>query len=120
MSAEARKMGRSLVVRLAGELDLHTAIQFREVVESRLDADDSLTSLILNMSRVEFVDSSGLGAILGRYKRISQRGGQVYLVRVQPRVRRIFELSGLFKILSEAASEEEAVRQVGEVAGRGA
>lgn len=115
MTAEARKMGRTLVVRLGGELDLHTAQGFRDVVEGRLDADENLVNLILNLNRVEFVDSSGLGAILGRYKRISQRGGQVYLVRVNPRVRRIFELSGLFKILAEAGTEEEAARLLGEV-----
>lgn len=120
MTAETRKMGRCLVVRLAGELDLHTAAEFREAVERRLDADESLTNLVLNLNRVDFVDSSGLGAILGRYKRISQRGGQVYLVRVGPRVRRIFELSGLFKILAEAGTEEEAMRLVGEVTSSGA
>lgn len=87
-----------LLVRLAGELDEHTATQFRESVEARLD-EDGERDLLLDLSEVTFIDSSGLGAILGRYKRISQAERRMAVAAASPQVRRILELSGLLKII---------------------
>lgn len=87
-----------LTVRLVGELDEHTATQFREAVEARLDEDEG-RDLLLDLGAVSFIDSSGLGAILGRYKRISQTERRMAFVAASPQVRRILELSGLLKII---------------------
>jgi len=98
--------GRNLlVVRLAGELDEHTAAQFRTAVEERLD-EDGERDLALDLSAVTFIDSSGLGAILGRYKRISQAQRRMAILGASPQVRRILELSGLLKIIPLAAPDD--------------
>lgn len=109
MKIEVERRGETLIVRCQGELDLHTAIQFREEVEAYLQRYKTICNLILNLDGVSFVDSSGLGVILGRYKEIRQRGGQMILVHLQPQVHRVFELSGLFKIMTLRRSEEEAL-----------
>lgn len=108
MKLETERRGETLIVRCQGELDMHTAIQFREGVQGQL-RQKAISNLILNLDEVSFVDSSGLGVILGRYKEIRQRGGQMILVRLQPQVHRVFELSGLFKIMPVRRSEEEAL-----------
>lgn len=87
-----------VLVRLAGELDEHTAAQFREAVERELD-DSGSSNLLLDLSDVTFIDSSGLGALLGRYKRVSQAEGRMAIIAASPQVRRILELSGLLKII---------------------
>ncbi|HHV54124.1 MAG TPA: anti-sigma factor antagonist [Firmicutes bacterium] len=105
-----------LLVRMRGELDLETAAKFRVLVEEALDHRPGLKHLILDVSGLSFIDSSGLGAILGRYRQFAERGGRVFVVGVQPGVGRLLELSGLFRVVEVAATAEEALARVqGEV-----
>ena len=59
------------------------------------------------------MDSSGLGVILGRYKRIKQLNGSMVICAISPSIYRLFELSGLFKILQIVDSEEQALKTLG-------
>ena len=102
----------SLVVRLGGELDLRIINYLRDTLEEALDKND-VKHVILNMNSVTFIDSSALGVILGRYKRITQNGGKVGLVGIRPMVKRILELSGLLRIMREFPSEQEALDKIG-------
>lgn len=101
-----------LLARPRGELDLGVADALREALEGAL-GENAVRHLVINLARVSFIDSSGLGVILGRYKRLAGAGGRVSLVGAQPQVRRILELSGLLRIMSEYASEEEAIARAG-------
>ncbi|MEN6412538.1 MAG: anti-sigma F factor antagonist [Veillonellales bacterium] len=97
-----------LIVRVEGELDMHSADEFRRTVDQNLDTSGA-KNILLSLAGVTFIDSSGLGVILGRYKRISLRGGQILAAHIQPQVAKIFELSGLFKIMKLYPSETEAL-----------
>lgn len=97
-----------LIVRVEGELDMHSANEFRQTVDQILDTS-SVSNILLSLAGVTFIDSSGLGVILGRYKRINLREGQILAAHIQPQVARIFKLSGLFKIMKLYASETEAL-----------
>ncbi|MFD1395101.1 anti-sigma F factor antagonist [Kroppenstedtia eburnea] len=101
-----------LVVRLDGELDHHSATEVRE----RIDREWSKGihgHLVLNLSKLTFMDSSGLGVILGRYRRISEMDGKMVLCAVQPSVYRLFELSGMMKILPFCEDEQTALNVCG-------
>jgi|OM-RGC.v1.029219161 stage II sporulation protein AA (anti-sigma F factor antagonist) len=102
----------SLVVRLNGELDLRTINYLRETLEEALDKSN-VKHMILNMYFVTFIDSSALGVILGRYKRVTQNGGKVALVGIRPMIKRILDLSGLLSIMYEFPSEQEALEKIG-------
>jgi stage II sporulation protein AA (anti-sigma F factor antagonist) len=100
-----------IVVTLQGELDHHSAEEVRTRIDDILDKD-GYKNLIFNFSGVNFMDSSGIGAVIGRYKKMSLRGGKVCLTNVTPTVKRIFELSGMFKIISIYENVEEALRNI--------
>ena len=102
----------SLVVRLGGELDLRIINYLRDTLEEALDKN-AVKHVILNMNAVTFIDSSALGVILGRYKRVTQNGGKVGLVGIRPMVKRILELSGLLRIMREFPSEQDALDKIG-------
>src|SRR5690606_4183646 len=104
--------GDTLIARLSGELDLHAAPVFRKVIDEALEESPHLKNLVLNFQEVSFVDSSGLGALLGRYKLLQRRGGQMVAVSLQPRVRKLFEMSGLLKIIKVVDSEGKALERV--------
>lgn len=109
MAVVAKHTGKALIVRLEGELDLHSVEPFKEVVAEAFAADESLRHLILKMNAVTFMDSSGVGAILGRYREIRERGGTMALIGLQAPVRKVFDLSGMARLIAVFDSEREAL-----------
>ncbi|NLG79384.1 MAG: anti-sigma factor antagonist [Firmicutes bacterium] len=108
MRTETRAIGNVLVVRLSGELDLGTAPEFRAKLEEELDAKPDITRIFLVLRDVTFIDSSGLGAILGRYRRLRAHGGGLFAIAPSPQVRKVFDLSGLTSIIPVYETEDEA------------
>ncbi len=100
---------KTLIVRVCGELDLVAADEFRKEIDQSLERNCS-SNLILNMEMVSFIDSSGLGVILGRYKKVTMRGGKMAIVGAPVQVKRILELSGVLKITSTYENENEALQ----------
>lgn len=101
-----------LVVRLSGELDHHEAGILRESWQTKLK-DEAVQHVILNLEEVTFMDSSGIGVLLGRYKEIIQLGGELVVCSINPSIKRLFEMSGLFKIIRLADNEQFALDSLG-------
>lgn len=99
----------TLVVRVSGELDMVVTDEFRAKVDRKLD-EHPVRNLVINLQGIKFIDSSGLGVILGRYKRIVAGGGKVAVVGAAPQVGRILELSGILKIMGAYEKEEQALQ----------
>ena len=92
--------GKSMVFRLIGELDEHSA----EFVRRRLDSsinENSFNAVIFDLSRLSFMDSTGIGVIIGRYKLIRKQNLPVYVRNPSPTVDKIFTMSGLYEIISK-------------------
>ena len=106
------KKGTVLLVRLEGELDHHTAEELRTKVEQQFEQFD-LKHIVLNMEQLSFMDSSGLGVILGRYKQVKNLDGQMVVCAISPAVKRLFEMSGLFKIVRLEENEQFALQKLG-------
>lgn len=101
-----------LVIRLKGELDHHEAMILREAWQNKL-REGTVKHVILNLEEVSFMDSSGIGVLLGRYKEIIQLGGELVVCSVNPALKRIFEMSGMFKIIRLEANEQFALLSLG-------
>lgn len=97
-----------LIVRLSGELDHHAADYVR------MDLDEAILRrqvehLVLSLKDLQFMDSSGLGVILGRYKLIHAKGGKMVICAANPPVKRLLEMSGLLKIMPLYENESAAL-----------
>jgi stage II sporulation protein AA (anti-sigma F factor antagonist) len=101
-----------LCVRLSGELDHHSADELREKATSAIESY-GIRHIVLNLEQLSFMDSSGLGVILGRYKQIKQLHGEMVVCAISPAVQRLFDMSGLFKIIRLEPSEENALQRLG-------
>lgn len=95
------------VVTIHGELDVASAPTLRERLIGMV-ADGS-TRLILDLEGLDFLDSTGLGAIISALKRARTNGGDLRLVCTQTRIRRLFEITGLDKAFPLHASVDEAI-----------
>jgi len=101
-----------LIVRLEGELDHHSASKLKADWQSHLK-NHSVQHVILNLGNLTFMDSSGLGVVLGRYKEITEQGGEMVVCSVNNAVKRLFDMSGLFKIIRLADDETYALQSLG-------
>ena len=100
-----------LVVVLTGELDLNSAERYREAIDDAIVRTDA-KYLVFDLSEVTFIDSSGLGMMLGRYKKIEQKGGRSAMCGICPRLSRMIEVSGLRKLMPVYGTKEEAIEEV--------
>ncbi len=112
LRVDMEAIGDILIVRLDGELDHHTSEVLRSQMEGQIN-DTDVRHVLLSLKNLHFMDSSGLGVILGRYKQITARGGDMIVCSINPVIYRLFELSGLFKIIKVKDSEEEALHILG-------
>ncbi len=87
-----------LVVKLEGDLDHHIASIIRIPIDEKIN-DQSAKGVLFDFKNVKFMDSSGIGLIMGRYKLLQKKGGSVYATNLSPAIQRIFEISGLYKIV---------------------
>lgn len=101
--------GERLIVRLAGELDHCCAQSVRRELDA-LIADRSVRTLILDFTTLQFMDSSGIGVILGRYRQMRDRGGQVAVIHMNRHIARIFHMSGMDRVIHQLDKPQEAAK----------
>lgn len=102
---------KTMLVRITGDLDMVAADGFRREVDALMEKNCA-DNIVLNLEGVEFIDSSGLGVILGRYKKVSLRGGKMAIVGAPAQVKRILELSGILRIAEAYGTEKEALEAI--------
>ncbi len=90
--------GQYLVVYLKGEIDHHSAAEIREEIDEYIDRI-KCKLLILNFEEVTFMDSSGIGIVMGRYNKMKGLGGKVFVDGCGAYADRILEMSGIYTIV---------------------
>ncbi len=108
MELKTKVIEDSLYVKIIGELDHHTSEEIRNVVDSLLTCNN-LKNIIFDLSQMNFMDSSGVGMFMGRYKKIKSRDGIPIMINIQSSNRRLLQMSGLFNIYKEYANLDEAL-----------
>ena len=98
---------KNLIIELnVPELDHHITNEVRDGIDNVLNSRP-IKNIIFDFKNIRFMDSSGIGVIIGRYKKISSEGGKVSVVNVNDRVKKIFNLSGMNKIINIYDTYEE-------------
>lgn len=98
MQMRLETVGATLVAKLDGEIDQSNATEIREKIDREISLNN-MKNLVLDFDKVTFMDSSGIGMLIGRVKLIKARGGKILIIRTQPQVDKIIELAGLKKIM---------------------
>lgn len=100
---------KALLVKVNGELDHHMAEKIKTAVDDKLRCTNAV-NVIFDFSELQFMDSSGIGVIMGRYKKVRTLGGRVIAICVNAGILRIMEMSGMDKIIKLTPSLEKALR----------
>jgi len=99
------------VLSLAGEVDVANAAQVRD--SALMLVDGGAKKLVIDLNSTDYMDSTGLGTLVGLLKRTKELGGDVVIAAAQPRVKRLFEITGLtqvFRIYDDVAAALKEVR----------
>lgn len=99
--------GRVLIATLSGELDHHGAVAVRTLIDAEIRKRRPAKT-VLDLSALDFMDSSGLGLIMGRYALMTRMGGVLTLRRPNERIVKIFKLAGLERMVSVEEEKDEA------------
>ena len=106
--AEYEVIGTCLVIKLKSDLDHHCA-QFVKERSDQLIDKRHIYNIIFDFEGTTFMDSSGIGVIMGRYRRVSVSGGRIAVTHINTTVDRIFRLSGLYKIVTLFSNNQAAI-----------
>jgi anti-sigma B factor antagonist len=107
----ARTEGSDIaILSLTGEVEVANAAQVRDAALKLVSGGSKY--LVVDLSGVEYMDSTGLGTLVGLHKRLRESGGQVLIAGAQPRVKRIFDITGLTQVFRMHEDVSAALKEV--------
>ncbi len=89
--------GETVTAFLEGEIDHHSAAQMREAIDAHLVAGGAKL-LIMDFREVTFMDSSGIGLVMGRYRQIRYNDGQLHIINTSPQIYKVMRIAGLERL----------------------
>ena len=102
---------RTLLIKVDGELDHHMAGKIKAAADRRLRASNAV-NVVFDLSDMTFMDSAGIGVIMGRYKKARTLGGRTAVYGTNAQTMRIIKMSGMDKVIKIAPCLEKAIRYV--------
>ncbi len=111
MQIEFQMTDDILIANLDGELDHHSAAVIREEIDKTMETFHT-KHLIFNFEKVTFMDSSGIGVVMGRYNKIIKQGGKLVITGCNEYIYRILDMAGIYTIASGMKSVSESIEQI--------
>ena len=107
LTLATREVDGKTIVAVGGEIDVYTAPKLRDCITELVGA--GTYDIVVDLEAVEFLDSTGLGVLVGGLKRVRAHDGSLRLVCTQERILKIFRITGLTKVFPIHSSVDEAV-----------
>lgn len=111
MKADYKVIQKNLILSIGPELDHHEAHKIRQITDEQLRRSRA-RNIILDFSNTDFMDSAGIGMIIGRYKEANLRGGKVCVIHAGHSIQKLIEISGLYKLVYEYKNLDEALENL--------
>lgn len=99
MAVEITVKGEVVTAYLSGDIDHHSAADMRERIDSAIDCNMP-SALIMDFGGVSFMDSSGIGLIMGRYRNLQKTGAQLHITGAAPQIEKVMKLAGMSRLAS--------------------
>ena len=109
LSLQTREVDSRTIVAVGGEIDVYTAPKLRDKITELVANGDY--NLVIDMEKVDFLDSTGLGVIVGGLKKVRAHDGSMRLICNQERLLKIFRITGLAKVFAIHGSQADALAE---------
>lgn len=100
-----------MIIYLPKELDHYAAEKLKKKTQKVFDTE-RIMHLIFDFERTEFMDSSGIGLITGRFRRVYDNGGNVYVVNVSNGIDKVLLMSGIYRIVTRKETKEDIIGEL--------
>ena len=97
MNVTIESSGNLVIAYLYGEIDHHTAVDIRDKIDNAVSYIKP-SHLILDFKNVTFMDSSGIGLVMGRYRTLAKTGAQLYITGASPQIYKVMKLAGIERL----------------------
>jgi len=101
---------KSHLIRIQGEIDVYTSPRVKEIISELIEQGHY--QLIIDLEEVRYIDSTGLGVLIGALKRVREHEGSINLICTNPQIKKIFNITGLVKIFGIFKDVEEAKKNL--------
>lgn len=108
LEIEVEKRDGYTVIKCSGELDTYNCGKLRSVVTDLVDKEDCIR-IVIDLSNLEYVDSTGLGCLFGIYKRINENGGKIAMICFGPQLLEVFKMTSMDTVFNIVPTLAEAV-----------
>jgi anti-sigma B factor antagonist len=109
LSLETRHEGGQTIIEVGGEIDVYTAPKLRDKITELVGNGEY--NLVIDMEKVDFLDSTGLGVLVGGLKKVRAHDGSMRLICNQERLLKIFRITGLAKVFVIHGSQADALAE---------
>lgn len=109
MNLEIKKMGDTLLVKIFGDFDLELADHCRREIDRNYE-QEAVKNILFDLTGISFIDSSGLGVILGRYRKVKENEGKVVIASGDSRIMKILNLSGITRLIPVYPDTAQALK----------
>jgi len=99
MQIKSRIVNKTLYILLSGELDEYTVPKVREDLDRLMETERGFMQIVLDFSELTFMDSLGVGVLIGRYKKMRQMNKPIFITNPSSVAEKIFKMSGLYDIM---------------------
>lgn len=100
-----------MIYYLPKELDHYSADKLKRKSEVVFE-QENIRYLIFDFEKTEFMDSSGIGLITGRYRKVHDKGGKVYVINVNNAIDKVLTMSGIYRIVSKYNSKDDIINDL--------
>ncbi|KPU45349.1 anti-sigma F factor antagonist [Oxobacter pfennigii] len=111
MRLNLKTINKTLVITVFGDIDHHSSDEMRERIDRFID-NHSIRNIIFDFTNVNFMDSAGIGVIIGRYRKVSDMDGKVAIVNSRLHVKKLLEISGVHKIVGMYEEMDTAITEM--------
>lgn len=98
MEIKSKTQNGTMYILMSGELDEYSANYTRDTMDMLIN-NNSFNKLIVDMHDLEFMDSTGIGVLIGRYKKLKNKNILMYVINPSTHIEKIFKMSGLYEII---------------------
>lgn len=111
MSIQCELEHKNLIIYIDGDIDHHETEMIRDRIDGYIRSGQA-KNLIFDFANVSFMDSSGIGLLMGRYRNIKDIGGKVMLSNISPQLNRVLKISGIYNLMDQFESIDDAIKAI--------
>lgn len=106
MEIDLKKSGNAVIINISGSLDIYTSLDFKNFIEANVKGDSQGLHVIVNLEKLNYIDSSGIGMLIKQLNYIHEIKGEFSIANMKPAIEKVFKVAGLTSYFQTIGEEE--------------